>query len=99
MDKSAEYDVRGSDELNDGAVLGQKIGTAADQADMQRLGKEQLFKVGTSILLAGGRSLTASCSVTLAFSPFSASLWSSWVLGKVSWQQWHLAWEMEDQEV
>ncbi len=46
MDKSVEYDVRASDDLNENVVLDKKTGTVADRHDMQRLGKEQLFKVG-----------------------------------------------------
>lgn len=46
MDKSAEYNVDPSDELNDEVVLGEKTGTLADKKAMARLGKEQVFKVG-----------------------------------------------------
>lgn len=46
MDKSAKYSVNAGDELDDGVVLGEKTGTLADKKAMERLGKEQLFKVG-----------------------------------------------------
>ncbi|KIX00815.1 uncharacterized protein Z518_09880 [Rhinocladiella mackenziei CBS 650.93] len=44
MDKSAEYNVDPSSELNDEVLLGEKTGSVADKRDMDRLGKEQLFK-------------------------------------------------------
>lgn len=34
-----------SSDLNDEALLGEMTGSAADKRDMNRLGKEQLFKV------------------------------------------------------
>lgn len=46
MDKTAEYNVDPSSELNDEALLGEKTGSVADKRDMDRLGKEQVFKVG-----------------------------------------------------
>jgi len=45
MDKSAEYSIDASDEINDDVVLGEKTGTVADKKAMERLGKEQKFKV------------------------------------------------------
>ncbi len=51
MDKSVIYSTHERDPLDDGTVLGEKVGTVADRDAMRRLGKEQLFKVSSNHLV------------------------------------------------
>lgn len=66
MDKLAEYSVDPGDELNDEVVLGEKTGTLADKRAMERLGKEQIFKVGRPLLHGKGILTKPYCSAILA---------------------------------
>lgn len=45
MDNQIEFTTEPTSDLNDETLLGEKTGSAADKRDMNRLGKEQLFKV------------------------------------------------------
>lgn len=45
MDNQIEFTTDPTSDPNDEALRGKKTGSAADKRDMNRLGKEQLFKV------------------------------------------------------
>lgn len=45
MDNQIEFTINPTSNPHDEALLGEKTGSAADKRDMNRLGKQQLFKV------------------------------------------------------
>lgn len=53
MDNQIKSTIDPTSDSNDEVLIGEKTGSIADKRDMNRLGKEQLFKVSQSTVSSG----------------------------------------------